>query len=96
MAPGSPVSYLELKKLLFAGYTIGLSGLFKESEMIEATSIVIDGYSCMSNGASIEPIIDNIGRDIYTRDISTEDNLSSHPLLKDPLEDVYVEVQVSN
>ena len=80
--------------LLFAGYTIGLSGTFKESEMIEARQCTIKNYICINNGASIEPIIEKVGQEIYRRDVSTDENLSSHPLLKDPLEDIFVEVQV--
>jgi hypothetical protein len=62
--------------------------------MIETRPATIKGYSCINNGAILEPIHGQVGADLYTGDVSNLENLSSHPLLKDPLEDVYVEVQV--
>ncbi len=64
--------------------------------MVEAKPVVIDGYLCRNNGSTLEPIIGKVIRDdIYVRDISTTDKVTSNPLLKDPLEDLYVEVQKS-
>ena len=78
------------------GFEIGLEGTFDEGKMIEAKPIQIDGYSCRGNGPILEPMIGkSIGESIYTRDVSTSERLTLQPLLKDPLEDVFVEVQKS-
>ena len=64
--------------------------------MVEAKPVIIDGYLCRNNGSILAPIVGHvISENVFVRDISTTDKVSSDPLLKDPLEDVYVEVQKS-
>ncbi len=78
------------------GFEIGLEGTFQLGEMVKARPVIIDGYLCRMNGSILDPIVGRVIRDdIYVRDISTTDKITSNPLLKDPLEDIYVEVQKS-
>ena len=79
-----------------AGFELGLHGSFDGGSMVEARPVDIDGYSCTERGTSVEPIVgDVIGNDFYTNDASTTSKLTSQPLLVDPLEQRFVEVQQS-
>ena len=79
---------------LFPGLKLGLYGEFTNGKMVSAKPVKISGFTCQFD--MLKPqfeFYDNVNEFAY--DPASTDKLSSHPTLKDPLEEEYLEVQTS-
>ena len=88
---GSNVLYI------YPGLEIGLFGVFTNSEMVSAKPVKIEGFQCVH--ATMKPIwtaiISDDDDEVFSFDPSGDGIMSLDPLLKDPLESGWLEVQPS-
>ncbi len=79
---------------IYPGLKLGLQGHFDNGKMIGARPVEILSFQCTASGM-MKPIWKFIegNSDEFSYDPAKEGQVSSNPLLKDPLEDFWVEVQ---
>jgi len=85
---------------IYPGFQMGLFGQFENGKMVDATPVFIEGFQCedgmMKPTWKFMPHQNHFSYDPAAGTNSSDSNfLSSNPLLKDPLEDYWVEFQES-